>query len=208
MNKIIMDEEIYVLEDGVRNIEINCNTKIYINNIEGINLCITLLDGVSVSLYHFNRVNTTVNIEVKQNNNSEFNYYHAFQIDGDYKLNYTTNISGDNNINNIKILGISNGNAVIDVDGVIKKNTKHNNLDETIKILTIKGKATVKPMMHINIKECLANHNTAISNVREDEIFYLNCKGIDTKTAIKLICDGYLYILFKDEEEFLKLINN
>ena len=55
-------------------------------------------------------------------------------------------------------------------------------------------------MMHINVKECIANHNTAISNVREDEIFYLMSKGITRDIAIKLISDGYLYGLYKDEK--------
>ena len=87
----------------------------------------------------------------------------------------------------------------------MKQGSKDNVLDENIKVLTIGGKCFTKPMMHINVKECIANHNTAISNVREDEIFYLMSKGITRDKAVELISDGYLYGLYKDYD-FLEKI--
>ena len=56
------------------------------------------------------------------------------------------------------------------------------------------------------VKEVIANHNTAISNIREDELFYLNSKGISLVGAIRLIEDGYLYGILKKYEEFYKLV--
>ena len=60
-------------------------------------------------------------------------------------------------------------------------------------------------MLHISALNVLANHNTAISNVNEDALFYLMSKGIDRKQATKLIEDSYIYGLFKNEE-FINLI--
>lgn len=206
MNKILVDEEIYVLNNGISVLDINKDTKIYINNLDDIDVTFNIKDNINVVVYDFNLKNKNSNIVVNQECNSNFSYYHTFKINGDYKFNYVSNMNGDNNKNELKISGISNGNANINVDGIVKGKTKNNYLDEDIKVLTIDGKANISPMMHINIKEVIANHNTAISNVREDVIFYLMSKGISRDEAIRLICDGYLYGLFNNEEEFLKAI--
>lgn len=207
MNKILVDKEIYILDDKTKDIEINGDSKIYIINLDGdINLNINLSDNSKVEVFDFNLKNKNTNINVIQNNNTSFIYNHSFKIDGEYNLNLIANINGDNNINKINIYGISNGYSKLIVDGIVKENTKNNVLDENIKVLTIGGKCFTRPMMHINVKECIANHNTAISNVRDDEIFYLMSKGLDRDSSIKLISDGYLYGLFKSEEEFYKNI--
>ena len=206
MNKILVDEEIYVLSNEEAVLDINKDTKIYINNLDNIDVTFNVSNNVSLSVFDYNTKNKNTNIIVNQGNNTCFTYYHTFKIDGDYEFKYIANIMGDNNKNELKISGISNGNAIIDVDGIVENNTKNNCLDEDIKVLTIDGKVDVRPMMHINIKDVIANHNTAISNVREDVLFYLMSKGIKRNEAINLICDGYLYGLFKDEEEFLKSI--
>lgn len=206
MNKILVDEEVYILNDDISVLDIKKDTKVYIYNLDNIDITFNLKDNVSVLVFDFNTLDKKSKIVVNQCNNTKFSYYHTFKVGGDYRFNYVANILGDNNKNELKISGISNGNANIFVDGIVKSKTKNNYLNEDIKVLTIDGKANISPMMHINIKDVIANHNTAISNVREDVIFYLMSKGINRSDAIKLICDGYLYGLFKDEEEFLKAI--
>lgn len=206
MNKILIDKEIYVLEKDDHILDIDKNIKVYIYDLNDIDITFNLSDNAYVEVYDFNNKNIKSNIVVNQTNNTNFIYYHSFKVDDEYILDYKANIIGNNNKNIIKILGISNGYVNLNIDGIVKENTMNNYLDEQIKVLTIDGKADISPMMHINIKDVIANHNTAISNVREDIIFYLMSKGISRKDAIKLICDGYLYGLFKDEEEFLNRI--
>lgn len=104
-------------------------------------------------------------------------------------------------------MGISNGKVFLDVDGVVKDKTKGNILNEDIRVLTIEGTLSVAPKLHVNALDVEANHNTAISNIREDELFYLMSRGIDKEQAINLIKDGYLYGYFKRvDEEFYNLI--
>ena len=113
----------------------------------------------------------------------------------------------NNNINNVNILGISNGNVYLDVDEVVKEHTNANILNEDIRVLTIDGVVYVRPQLHVSCLDVEANHNTAISNIREDELFYLMSRGIDLDRARKLIKDGYLYGYFKRvDEEFYNLI--
>lgn len=204
MEKIILNNETIELVDNDLEITIDGVCKLYIIN-KSYKLVINLSDNSKLDVYDFNETNTNNSLVINQSNNTEFNYYHSFKIDGDKLLDIKAYINGNKNINKINIYGISNGYANILVDGIVKQGSKDNVLDENIKVLTIGGKCFTKPMMHINVKECIANHNTAISNVREDEIFYLMSKGITRDKAVELISDGYLYGLYKDDD-FLEKI--
>ena len=207
MNKIVLDNELYVLENNISDIEINGDCTIYvINLVSENNINIVLNDGASLRINDFNLNDKSINYNVEQTNDTSFIYNHSFKISGLYSLNMIVNINGNNNVNKVNIYGISNGDAKLIVDGIVKSGTVNNVLDENIKVLTIGGKCFTRPMMHINVKECIANHNTAISNVREDQVFYLMSKGIDRNTAVSIISDGYLYGLFKSDEEFLNRI--
>ncbi len=207
MNKIIMGGNCLKLENYESEIIVSDNSKLYIlDSKEDLKLNIILEDNASLEVYDFNTHNKSVSINVTQKNNSRFEYLHTFRIDDEYNFNYNANILGNNNINNINISGVSLGFAHMFIDGVINKNTKGNELNENIKILTTKGKAFISPMLHVSALDVIANHNTAISNIREDELFYLMSKGIERDKAISLIEDGYLYGILKNTEfyEFIK----
>lgn len=207
MNKIIMDGNNLKLDNFDTEIIVMKDSKLYLlDKSEDLNLKIILEDNTSLDIYDFNTHNKKTIIEVEQNNNTKFNYYHTFKIDHDYEFTYNANLLGNNNINNITISGVAIGFAHMFVDGKVKENTKGNELNENIKVLTTKGKAFISPMLHVSALDVIANHNTAISNIREDELFYLKSKGIDEEEAISLIEDGYLYGIFKNTEfyEFIK----
>ncbi len=208
MNKILMDGDKIILNKQISSIEVTGSAKIYINNIDfDLNLEINLNNDSKLEVYDFTRNKLNKNFNVYQENNTSFDYFHTFLIDDEYNLKYQAHINGDNNINNVHILGISNGKVFLDVDGVVKDKTKGNILNEDIRVLTIEGTLSVAPKLHVNALDVEANHNTAISNIREDELFYLMSRGIDKEQAINLIKDGYLYGYFKRvDEEFYNLI--
>lgn len=209
MNKLLMDGESLELTSEINNIEVNGNTTINIINLgSDIDLTIKLNDNSETTINDFNLQNKNINLKVIQNNNSKFTYNHSFSITGDYKLNYQAYINGNNNYNNFNIYGVSRGNAYINADGIINKCTKGNILNENIKVLTINGKCHISPMLHVSALDVIANHNTAISNINKDDLFYLMSKGISEIGASKLIENGYLYGIFKNNPEFLEQIKN
>lgn len=208
MNKILMDGDKIILNEPISTIEVKGSAKIYINNISfDLDLEIKLTDDARLEVYDCTKNKLNKNIEVIQGNNTYFQYYHTFAIGEEYKLKYRAYVNGNNNVNNVNILGISNGQVFLDVDEIVSDKTKNNILNEDIRILTIEGVAYVAPQLHVNSLDVEANHNTAISNIREDELFYLMSRGIDLINARKLIKDGYLYGYFKRvDEEFYNLI--
>ncbi|MCH5167163.1 MAG: SufD family Fe-S cluster assembly protein [Erysipelotrichales bacterium] len=207
MNKILVDGDKYFLSEDIKSIAVEGNATIYINDLADFSLNIKLLDNSSLSIYDFTRKCGNKEIEVTHTNNTKLSYFHTFKVSDKYNFKYKAFFNGNNNIDDINVSGVSHGLVNLDIDGVVIDNIKNNVLNENIKVLTIGGKCITSPMLHINTKEVIANHNTAISNIRDDELFYLKSKGIDVNSAIKLIEDGYIYGYFKKfDEEFYNLI--
>jgi len=190
MNKIILDNEsvinLIVEEDSI------CNIK---NNNELVELNIILKDNINlIKNEYIEIIKKDYKINVVQNNNTNFIYNHSFKCSKLYNLNMFIDMIGNCSKNDINIYGISDfGTSNIIVDGNVDNNTFDNELDEKIKVLNINdGKTNIFPNMYINTKNVIANHAATISDINEDYLFYLNCKGINNELAKYLIIDGFL----------------
>jgi len=190
MNKILLDNrsiiDLNIIEDTICNISNEYN----INELN-----INIKDNVKLVINHYKEIeNNTLNINIKQENNSEFIYNHSFINSGNYDLNINIILENNDCINTINIHGISDsGISNIIVDGKVYENTLNNELYENIKMLNINnGKSKIIPNMYINTKNVMANHAATISDINSDYLFYMNQKGIKTSDAIKLIIDGFL----------------
>lgn len=206
-NKILKDEEIYILDNSNMNIEVLGKTSIFIPNIKNINITINMSDNSEADIYIYTECESNNKIIVNQNNSTKLNIYHGFWITEKYDLNLETNITGSNNTSNVYIRGIVTDKINLNLDGKIHDDTNENEMLESIQILTRGGKVEVSPMLHVNSKNCLASHGNSISNINEEELFYLMAKGIKRDIAIKLIEDSYKYGLFKNCEDFKKYLN-
>lgn len=191
MNKIILDKskfiELNVSEDSICNI-----SKDYVLNELNVNIS----DNVKFVINHYSEIkDNNLNVNIFQNNNSEFIYNHSFLNNGDYNLNININMNGNKSKNVINIHGISDhGDTYIVVDGLVNEETVNNELDEKIKMLNINnGKSNIMPNMFIDTKNVVANHAASVKDIDEDYLFYLKSKGIDSEEAKKLILDGFLY---------------
>ena len=187
MNKIVLNKEINELvinEDSICDID----SEIKLLNIK-------ILDDVKFIINHYVEIKeNNMNINIEQNNNSDFIYNHSFKNSSNYNIEINISMNGNNSKNLINIRGLSDaGITNIKVDGSVKENTKDNILDEKIKMLNINnGKSNVLPNMFINTKNVIANHSVSITDIDEDYLFYLNSKGIDNNKAKELIINGFL----------------
>ena len=210
MKKIKFNGEDIITLDNLEEVEISVNginNKLYIvNNDKSLNISIKLEPFSELKVYDFNLNNKRQIMEVIHDHNSKFEYYNSFKTTGQYNLSYKAIINGDNNENNIHLRGVSLDDNYISADAKINEHTKGNIINEDIRILNLGGHAFVSPMLHVSALDVIANHNTAVSNVREDELFYLMSKGLSKDKCIELISNGYLYGMFKNEEEFYKRI--
>jgi len=190
MNKILLDNS-SIIDLNIEENTICCIDKYY--NIKELN--IYLNNNTKLIINHYNEIdNDGLNINIKQEDNSEFIYNHSFINKNRYDLNININLENNDCKNTVNIHGISDGGiSNIKIDGKVNANTLNNELYENIKMLNINnGKSKVIPNMFINTKNVVANHAASISDINDDYIFYLNQKGINDKDSLKLIIDGFL----------------
>lgn len=207
MNKILVDDEVFVLDNQESTIEINGNSKIYIlPNINNYNLTIILNDNSNLEMYIFTNTSNSNNINIISNNNTNLKVIHTCYIKEEYTFNFKNRMIGNNNISDVLIKGIAYGTVTLNIDGDVDDKTNDNELDEKIKVLTRGGRVICSPILHVSTKNVIANHGNSISNIDPNTLFYLMSKGISEEKSIKLIEDSYLYGPLKDNEEFLNMI--
>lgn len=205
MNKLLVKEGILSINNSLNDLDIKTNTltlKISgnvcindINNNTDLDLKIIMSDG---SHLLYNRYNESINkfnlnIEIKSNAYVEFNYSLKTLIASDISLN--ANIAGNNNISHINFHGITDQNGVIKnvATSKVDEATKDNEVLENLRIVTLNdAENMIVPNLLVRSDSVNAIHNTTISTVDKDYLFYLNSKGINKKDATKLIVDGFL----------------
>lgn len=205
MNKLLVKEGILSINNSLNDLDIKTNTLTLeisgnvcindINNNTDLDLKIIMSDG---SHLLYNRYNESINkfnldVEIASNAYVEFNYSLKTLIASDISLN--ANIAGNNNISHINFHGITDQNGVIKnvATSKVDEATKDNEVLENLRIVTLNdAENMIVPNLLVRSDSVNAIHNTTISTVDKDYLFYINSKGINKKDATKLIVDGFL----------------
>ncbi|MCI8575063.1 MAG: hypothetical protein HFI09_01185, partial [Bacilli bacterium] len=139
-------------------------------------------------------------LEFTSNNNTELNLKLFLEVVEETELKIKNSIVGNNNKTNIKmnVVTESLGPVKIESIGYIQKDTEENEFLEELKGLVLKNKPIIfLPNLIVEADAVVANHNATIRGVDEEELFYLQSKGLSIDTAKKLIKDGFLNKLKK-----------
>lgn len=81
----------------------------------------------------------------------------------------------------------------IKTTGYIAKDTKENTFLEEIKGLTFDhSMITCMPELIVDSLDVVANHNATIKKIEDEELFYLESKGLDENDSKDLIKKGFL----------------
>ena len=153
----------------------------------------------------YNRYNESINkfnlnIEIMDESYVEFNY--SLKTLTESNINLNANIAGDNNVSHINFHGLTDDNGIIKNIATSKvcENTKNNEVLENLRIVTLNdAENMIVPNLLVRSDSVNAIHNTTISSVDKDYLFYLNSKGINNEDATKLIVDGFLKSNLKEK---------
>lgn len=114
----------------------------------------------------------------------------------------------------ITMYAIARGSSSIDINALIRINlgAKGSNARCELKTMLLSALAKAKPVPSFEIAESdvKASHAATITRVREDELFYLQTRGIDTNQAQETIISGFLNSISEKfgssvlREEFIK----
>ncbi len=221
MNKITVDKSIINIDKNqeINTNDYNCNELVF--NI-GENTTVFFMDiNTNIRKYIFN-CGENSNIEINKFNSNDVSYSIDINLykRASSKLVISTVATNSNNVDiNVyhkeensysKCINngiIKSGSILYNVNGIIEKNSINSTVLQESKIITKDVKnATIKPILIINETPIEANHSASIGYYNENDLFYLESRGIERKTAIELLNKGILTSNFKYKDKIENLI--
>ena len=129
-------------------------------------------------------------------NNKETYDYHIFH-------NHKKTTS---NIKNNSVC-INDGKAIFQVSSFVPKDINGCTLNQNNRIINLtNNKCEIKPNLYIDSFDVEASHSALIGKFSDEEMFYMQSRGIDYNTALKLLITGFLTSDI-DNKKIIKEIN-
>lgn len=205
MNKLLVKDSIVNIKDSLNSLDIKTNNltliisgNVYINDFDNncdLTLKILMKEGSHLLYNRYNEDIKKFNLDIELTDDSfvEFNYSLKTMVESNIVLN--AHVAGDNNVSRINFHGVTVNDGVIKniATSKVDEKTKNNEVLENLRIITLNdAENMIVPNLLVRSDEVNAIHNTTISTVPRDYLFYLNSKGINNTDATKLIVDGFL----------------
>ncbi len=131
---------------------------------------------------------------------------------GNGKETYDYNILHDAKytISNIKNNGVcvKEGTIIYQVSSFVPKNVIGCIVNQNNRIINLtNNKCEIMPNLYIDTEDVSASHSALIGKFSDDEMFYVQSRGLDYKTSLKLLVSGFLTSDICDKK-MIKEINN
>ena len=190
----------------------NVSTKLVIVGTSDYSLNIKLNKRSSLignSLNKDNNVNVLVNLCEESN----INYNHSTLANNDSNNTFTINHLGNSSVSDLNNSGINRNDKKLffNIDGVIPKDLKEIVCNQSSKIINFNnGNSKIIPNLIIDSNDIIANHAAYIGELGEEELFYMQSRGINKEDIKKLVYKATLLgkmPLEEEKEEFNKIIN-
>lgn len=115
---------------------------------------------------------------------------------GDYKVRVVADHQVANTFGRVVIKGVAVNGARVTVDGMIKigKEARKTDsfLDMRILLLDKKSSAVAEPKLEIENNDVRASHAATVGKIDEEQLFYMETRGVSKTEAEKLIIKGFL----------------
>jgi len=232
MNKIEVGQEMNLNIKQIEGFDI-----IYLNQLEKIDYFIKKNEERKILLFGKNKNHITCHLEenssllmiyVSKNSNDKVNiyldgknsnvsfYYRTINEFNELNQEFNINVyhNNDNTISSLQNHGVNlqNGSMKFYVNGIVDKNLKDVVCNQVNQIVEMEnGSSIIIPNLLIDTNEVIANHSAYISKFREEELFYLQLRGINKDDCYNLLKINFvlskLNISEKLQEEIIKYFN-
>jgi Fe-S cluster assembly scaffold protein SufB len=124
----------------------------------------------------------------------------AFQTDGKEQLKVVINVvhKAGHTRANTTLRGVARGESSIKFVGriIIEENCPVVNsfLTEKVLLLSDKARAEAVPELEIESDDVKCSHAATVSNIPEEELFYLMSRGVSRVNAEEMIVEGFLEV--------------
>lgn len=198
MNKIIINQEesIFHFKDNtiIDELEIDCNHFhstwiIDDNGILDIRILLTIknIDG---------------DITIISNQNTELVCYMGIISSLNNHFILTNLVEGNHNKSDIKVrvIGEKEANTFLKTTGNLYKNTNDNIYSEDVRYLNEwDSHITCLPELIVSSNDVVANHNMTVRAISDEELFYLESKGLKKASAKKMLRYSFVTSLLRKE---------
>jgi len=181
------------------------NKKVYniINESKSLNF--VLDDNSYIVINYYSGLEKSIDINVEQHNNSKLVINFSGISKNDINVKINVNVLGNDNecIINSRVIA---SNGFINLTACVKdnENTTGNKIIEDLKGINENGSILLEPVLEIDSCEVDAEHFATIGTFSDDELFYLQSKGLSLDAAYILLKRHFLYSLFS--KNFINLI--
>lgn len=217
-NDSVLDLEIKLKEDTKLNFNISVldNVSLTLNIITKgksgkIKYTYLLSKNSKIDVFKFQNIESIkefICVKLKEEN-AIFNY--NFKTIANSKEIYDYNIVHEykNTISNIKNNGvcIDDGEVIYRVSSFVPKDIIGCTVNQNNRIINLtNNKCEIMPNLYIDTSDVSASHSALIGKFSDEEMFYIESRGIDYENAIKLLISGFLTSDISDNK-LLKEIN-
>lgn len=206
MNKIICNTEemlkghyeTLILKESNSKIHITEDTTVdnLVFEVDNFDVHFIFEDNVKFSLKSILDVkNISGKIHLEVNHKNEIYFGLGIKSFSQNKLDVLTDMIGnDSNCEvKIRIVGETNSKMVMKTSGNLPKDTQNNIFGEDVKYLFEEDSyIEVLPELYVFSNDVLANHNMSVGKISEEELFYLESKGLNKKRAQDIYREGFI----------------
>ena len=216
MNKIIMTTgetlggniENLVISNKKTHLNINKNT--YIKNltlnVKEFNLTFHIQEKVS---FHFESILKLQDVKgvIHLNLEDKTNVYFGLGIQSslENRLDILTTLQGSHTNCEVKVrlVGKEKSKMMMQLTGSLLSNTLDNNFTEDVKYLFSEDAyIEVLPELLVASNDTLANHNMSVGKMSEEDLFYLESKGLKAQEAQEIYREGFIESVKKERSSY------
>lgn len=224
MNRILLEEleeniekdiDILLTKSLTKKINIlkgNVNILFVLEETNDLNLDFNIYDGnLILNIISYNSKDMRLNINLlKENASVEINNsviaLNKQKIDININHKYKNTKSNINNYGNT----IKDGSIIFNIISKVPKGIKNTIVNQSSKIIANNdtNENKINPVLLIEEYEVEAKHSAYIGNFNQNELFYLESRGLSKKEASNLLLKGILIGTLNIEEEQKELIED
>jgi len=200
------------------NININPNVKLNLNILSKgkmgkIQYKYTLGENSLCNVYKLQNVDTIKEMIIVNLNGINADFEYNFKTISNNKETYDYHIfhKYNNTISNIKNNGvcIDNGNIIYQVSSFVPKEINGCIVNQNNRIINLtNNKCEIKPNLYIDSFDVEASHSALIGKFSDEEMFYIQSRGIDYNSALKLLITGFLTSDINNKKLIKNIIKN
>ena len=207
MNKIKIDREVkdnFLELSTSSSIDIKENINLFIYISKDINIDFNITSTCNINIFSISSCNINLNLNKE---GITINYFYSSINSKKAKVKENIYHNKNNIKSNIKNHGLClNKDLIFDINTYVGKNIKDSVCNQDSIIITDNNKSCkIKPNMIIDNNEIDANHSSYIGRFKDEEMFYLNSRGIDSINSKKILSKAFLVndTMEYDEKDFI-----